>query len=70
LGFERIAGIAGGAALTLALGAGGDAGSLTATLRVPADARPGQTIHLVLEVADDGAPPLTRYQRVVVTIAG
>ena len=30
---------------------------------------PGKTIHVILEVADDGAPPLTRYQRIVFTIA-
>jgi hypothetical protein len=39
------------------------------TLQVPADAAPGQTIHLVLEATDDGAPALTRYQRVVVSVA-
>jgi hypothetical protein len=35
---------------------------------VPADARPGETIHLILEAADDGAPSLTRYQRVVLHV--
>lgn len=30
---------------------------------------PGKTIHVILEVADDGTPPLTRYQRIVFTIA-
>jgi hypothetical protein len=43
--------------------------SLATTLRVPADARAGQTIQLVLEGTDDGTPPLTRYARVVVTVA-
>lgn len=38
--------------------------------RVPADAEPGQTIHLILEAVDDGSPSLTHYQRVVVTVAG
>lgn len=42
--------------------------SLTTTLTVPADALPGQTIHLVLEVSDGGSPVLTRYQRVVLTV--
>ena len=28
----------------------------------------GQTLHLVLSVTDNGAPPLTRYERVVVTV--
>ena len=27
----------------------------------------GQTINLILQVTNDGVPPLTRYQRVVVT---
>jgi hypothetical protein len=35
---------------------------------VPADAQPGQTIHVILEGSDCGAPALTRYQRVVVTV--
>jgi hypothetical protein len=36
---------------------------------VPADAPVGSTIHLILEVSDDGAPSLTSYQRVVVTVS-
>jgi hypothetical protein len=43
--------------------------SLAPSLRVPADAAPGQTIQLVLEATDDGRPALTRYQRVVVLVA-
>ena len=42
--------------------------ALAATLAVPDDAEPGQTIQFVLEVTDDGTPPLTRYARVVVTV--
>ncbi len=30
---------------------------------------PGRTVHIILEVTDDGSPPLTRYQRVICTIA-
>ena len=30
---------------------------------------PGKNIHVILEVTDSGDPPLTRYQRVIVTIA-
>jgi hypothetical protein len=45
------------------------ADTLNATFTVPRDARPGDTIHLILEVEDSGAPPLTRYQRVIVTVA-
>ncbi len=45
-----------------------DPSALTTTFRVPDDAKPGQTINVVLEVTDSGIPPLTRYQRVVVTV--
>jgi hypothetical protein len=34
---------------------------------VPADASSGQTIHVILQLTVDGKPPLTRYQRVVIT---
>ena len=46
-----------------------DPTALTTRLRVPDDATPGQTIQLVLEATDDGSPPLTRYQRVIVSVA-
>jgi hypothetical protein len=39
-----------------------------ASFVVPEDAEPGQTIHLILEVTDDGELPLQSYQRVVVTV--
>ena len=39
-----------------------------ASFVVPADAKPGDTIHVILEVKDAGTPALTRYQRVVVTV--
>ncbi|MCA8991026.1 MAG: DUF1593 domain-containing protein [Planctomycetaceae bacterium] len=39
-----------------------------ATLAIPLDAQPGNQIHMVCEVTDNGEPPLTRYQRVVVRI--
>ncbi len=38
-----------------------------ASLIVPADAVKGQTIHIILEVKDNGAPVLTRFRRVVIT---
>lgn len=44
-----------------------NADTAAATLDVPADAA-GQTIHVILEVTDRGAPPLTRYRRVVVRV--
>lgn len=46
------------------------AATANATFTVPQNARSGQTIHLILEVEDSGAPPLTRYQRVIVTVSG
>jgi hypothetical protein len=39
-----------------------------AQFTVPQDAQRGQTIHLILEVEDDGTPPMTSYQRVVATV--
>ncbi len=45
-----------------------DASALTTTFRVPEDATSGQTIHVILEATDHGNPPLTRYQRVIVTV--
>lgn len=45
-----------------------DAAALTTTFRVPDDAKPGQTINVILEGTDSGVPPLTRYQRIVITI--
>ena len=41
---------------------------LATALQVPEDATPGQTIQLVIEVTDTGTPPLTRYQRVVISV--
>lgn len=35
---------------------------------VPQEARIGDTIHLILQVTDNGFPALTRYQRVIVTV--
>jgi len=37
-----------------------------ADLLVPADAA-GKTIHVILQVTDNGTPPLTRYRRIVVS---
>lgn len=37
-----------------------------ARLEVPVDAK-GKTIHVILDVTDDGEPALTRYRRIVVT---
>ena len=45
-----------------------DPATLKPTFRVPDDAKSGQTINLILEGTDNGTPPLTRYQRVVVTV--
>jgi hypothetical protein len=40
--------------------------SMKAMLHVPDDAA-GKTLHVILEVTDEGEPPLTRYRRIVVT---
>src|SRR5579871_1216383 len=40
----------------------------SASFEVPADAAPGQTIHVILQVKDDGQPPMTRYGRVIVSV--
>ncbi len=37
------------------------------TVSVPEDAA-GQTIHIILQATDDGAPPLTRYRRIVLAV--
>jgi len=42
--------------------------AIKTTFRVPADAKPGQTIDVILEATDDGTPHLTRYQRVIVAV--
>jgi len=42
-------------------------GSLTAI--VPDTAKPGETIHLILDAQDNGVPALTHHQRVILTIA-
>jgi hypothetical protein len=44
--------------------------ALVTQFRVPQDSTPGQVIHLVLEVTDSGNPPLTRYERIVLTVGG
>ena len=43
------------------------AGKRRVRIQLPSDFLPGQTVHLVCEVTDDGTPSLTRYQRVVIT---
>jgi len=45
-----------------------DADKGLASVVIPSDAKPGDTIHLIAEVTDDGKPPLTRYARVIVTV--
>mgnify|MGYP003835942099 FL=1 len=42
--------------------------SPTARITVPADAQPGEEIHMIGEVTDTGSPSLTRYQRVVIRV--
>ncbi len=47
-----------------------DPSALATSVQVPSDAKAGQTIHLILEATDNGTPPLTRYQRVIIDITG
>lgn len=44
------------------------AGTPTETLTVPENAPPGQTIHLTLQLTDDGTPELTRFARTIITV--
>lgn len=43
-------------------------GVASTTFTVPADAAAGDYFNLVLEVTDNGAPSLTRYAQVIVTV--
>ncbi|HKK43143.1 MAG TPA: nucleoside hydrolase-like domain-containing protein [Bacteroidales bacterium] len=45
-----------------------DPASATTFITVPEDAKPGQTIHMILQAVDEGTPALTHYHRVNVTI--
>jgi hypothetical protein len=45
-----------------------DSSKQDASLTFPADAKAGETIHVICEVIDNGTPPLTRYQRLIVEI--
>ncbi len=41
----------------------------TVEFEIPADATPGETLHIICTVRDSGTPTLTRHQRVVITMA-
>jgi hypothetical protein len=45
-----------------------NAKSVDSSIQVPIDAKPGQTIHLVLQVTDNGTLALTGFQRVIVIV--
>ncbi len=47
-----------------------DSEKAVAYVQVPADAKPGDTLHLIAEVTDSGKPPITRYARVIITVRG
>jgi len=47
-----------------------DADRAVASAQIPANAKPGDTIHFIAEVTDGGKPALTRYARVIVTVRG
>ena len=42
-----------------------DSSQWEVSFSVPSDIHPGQTIHIICEVTDNGSPSLTRYRRVV-----
>jgi hypothetical protein len=44
-------------------------GSASTSVTIPSDAKPGETIHLILEAKDNGKPGLTRYQRIIVVVS-
>lgn len=44
--------------------------ALQTEVQLSPDARPGQTIHLILEATDQGTPALSRYQRIIITVRG
>jgi len=44
-----------------------DADKPRAWLQLPANTKGGQTLHVICELTDNGTPPLTRYQRVIIT---
>jgi hypothetical protein len=39
-----------------------------AEIQIPANAKSGDTFHIIIEGSDSGTPSLTRYQRVVLTV--
>jgi hypothetical protein len=45
-----------------------DAAKRNTSFTVPGGVGQGEIIHVICEVTDNGAPPLTRYQRVVLTV--
>lgn len=45
-----------------------DPGSASIRVTIPENAKSGDTIHLVLTVADDGTPSMTSYLRTVITV--
>ena len=47
-----------------------DSEKAVAYIQVPADAKPGETLHLIADVTDSGKPPITRYARVIITVRG
>jgi hypothetical protein len=46
-----------------------DANTSAASVTIPAGAR-GKTIHVILEVTDDGTPSLTSFRRVILEVEG
>ena len=45
-----------------------EATSPNASVTIPENAKPGDTIHIICSVSDAGTPPLTNYARVILTV--
>lgn len=45
-----------------------NSGKMKATLTIPGDAKTGDSIHILLQVTDDGDPALTRYRRMIIQV--
>ena len=39
-----------------------------ASLKIPEDVQPGESIHVICQVTDNGEPSLTRYQRIIIKV--
>jgi len=45
-----------------------NSGSVNTSIQIPEEISEEVTIHIICEVRDNGTPPLTRYQRTIITV--